>query len=170
MIAFCGRFFLVSACLLSAIGCTPMHSRIDPPYPYRGEDHSEVQIREVAAERCGFSQGQQTPPQIHAFTTDGCTGWRDSRWLECCIEHDIHYWCASTGSSRKQADRALRECIREHSDAANAFLMYWGTRLGGAPWLPFSWRWGYGYEWRDRPSRRGAAAPEPDTEAEQPDP
>lgn len=142
-------FFVVMA----ATACTPMQSRIDPPYPYQGQDHDLAEIQAIAAENCGISPEITGSADIHPFTTDGCSMWPDSDWRECCIEHDIKYWCADSDSGRKMADQVLRECVRDHSGATNAFLMYIGTRLGGFSLFPFPWRWGYGYPWLGKPKQ-----------------
>lgn len=143
-----GLVGLLLACLVS-ISCTPTRSTIKPPYPYRGQEFSAEEIAQVANETCAIEPGPAT--EIHPFTTDGCSMWPDGSWRECCIEHDIQYWCASSDPSRKQADRRLRQCAREKSNGVNAFLIWLGTRLGGPHWLPFPWRWGYGYSWLQLP-------------------
>jgi hypothetical protein len=130
---------------LAAAGCTPTRSSIKPPYVIGGKSYSEPEIKLLALERCAAAQpGAALPP--HEFTTDGCSLWRDAQWRECCIAHDIEYWCG--GTLRRDADRNLRACVRVNgSSKTNAALMYGGVRIGGARWWPFPWRWGYGYSW-----------------------
>lgn len=152
MCRFATQISLLLVIMITAVACTPMQSRIDPPYPFRGNEYSEAKIQIIAAEQCGFSQITPAPSEMNRFTTDGCSMWPDGKILECCIEHDIQYWCASTQISRKEADQALRDCAREHSGPANAFMVYWGSRMGAPSWLPFPWRWGYGYSWLATPS------------------
>ena len=128
-----------------------MQSRIDPPYPYQGKEYGTAEIQQIAAQHCDTSQSADDAPEINPFTTDGCTMWRDGTWRACCIEHDIQYWCGGPVLNRKTADQALRQCTRERSSPTNAFLIYWGTRLGGSSLFPFPWRWGYGYQWLNKP-------------------
>jgi hypothetical protein len=57
------------------------------------------------------------------------------------------YWCGGPRRERREADALLRQCVAATGAGANARLMFWGTRLGGARWVPFWWRWGYGRPW-----------------------
>lgn len=83
----------------------------------------------------------------HPFTSDGCSAWPDGDWRECCIEHDMAYWCGGDARSRKAADEGLRACVARHGHPTIGALMYYGVRAGGHPLLPFPWRWGYGWQW-----------------------
>lgn len=142
--------WLAAMLLLSAaIGCTPTRHRIPPPYPYLGETYTAEEIVAIATQNCHTETAAALPP--NAFTTDGCSLWPDGAYRECCVAHDMLYWCAGPSSLRKSADRSLRECVAGHSTEFNAFLMYWGVRAGGGRLVPFSWRWGYGYPWVYRP-------------------
>lgn len=99
-----------------------------------------------------------TPP--HAFTTDGCSGgmsafWQlcvkpftktDIPWRDCCVTHDKEYWEGGTWYDRVQADLNLAKCVDARGYPLWAKLMYWGVRIGGSPFWPFSWRWGYGWK------------------------
>jgi hypothetical protein len=136
-------------CLLLAaacVACTPMHSRIKPPYVVDGVTYDdEAGLQRYAAAQC--SAGTADAPQPpHPFTTDGCSLWPDGAWRECCIVHDVSYWCGGP-ATRREADRRLRACVDERSGAVNPLLMYYGVRLGGSRWVPLPWRWGYGYPW-----------------------
>ena len=143
-----GSVALMGLLVLTATACTPTRSSIKPPYVLDGRSYSEPEIRQLALERCVAAQPGIAPPP-HAFTTDGCSIWRDATWRECCIAHDIDYWCG--GTLRRDADLKLRSCVRNSgSSKANATLMYGGVRFGGAAWWPFPWRWGYGYGWLNR--------------------
>lgn len=86
-------------------------------------------------------------PDRH-FTTDGCSGFPDGVWQECCIEHDVSYWCGGTSDERKQADQLLKTCVQQKiqgtSGALLSNIIFVGVRLGGVCQLPTSWRWGYG--------------------------
>lgn len=83
------------------------------------------------------------PP--YPFTSDGCSVWPDGDWADCCLQHDMTYWCGGSAAARQQADAELRACVAEHGATCVARLMYVGVRMGGIPWQPFPWRWGYGW-------------------------
>jgi len=126
-----------------ALGCVPMRHTIDP------YDSDPVQARLLearASARCASGRTDGSLPS-YGFTTDGCTLWSDGVWRECCIEHDIAYWCGGSEMARAQADGRLRECVASAGHPTAAAWMYYGTRLGGSPMSPFSWRWGYGWNW-----------------------
>ena len=132
--------------LLLCTACTPMHSTIKPPYELDGVPYTNQQAQTLATQRCqAIMPSTAMPP--HPFTTDGCSLWPDGQWRPCCIEHDVLYWCGGPSWQRRKADHLLRVCVRQHSSALNADLMYIGVRLGGSRLLPFPWRWGYGYPW-----------------------
>lgn len=62
---------------------------------------------------------------------DGCTG-ATGGWVDCCLEHDVHYRLRTTldGTpiSRRDADARFRACMQSRS------------RLGW--WSPVAWwRW-----------------------------
>ncbi|MDA8100679.1 MAG: hypothetical protein M0042_13770 [Nitrospiraceae bacterium] len=91
---------------------------------------------------------------LRDFTSDGCSLFPDgtlrdrAKWCSCCLEHDIAYWRGGTGKERKQADEALRDCVRERTgDQALAETMYVGVRAGGHPAFPTWYRWGYGWDY-----------------------
>ena len=71
----------------------------------------------------------------------------DGGWAACCFEHDIAYWCGGSREQRKAADRDLRDCVaRSGESSAFANFVRLTVTIGGAPWLPFPWRWGYGWK------------------------
>lgn len=94
--------------------------------------------------------------------SDGCTGFPDGYWRECCEKHDALYANGGTRYERKVADGIFRLCIFwKVFDKSDSFLwaviqsrlMYLGVRVFGSPWcLPlYLWphwrkraRWGYG--------------------------
>jgi hypothetical protein len=144
---------LIAACA----ACTPLHSRIKPPYIVKGQVYDESGLRQYAESQCTNATGEARLPPF-PFTTDGCSLWPDGAWQECCVVHDVSYWCGGP-STRIEADRQLRACVAEWSGSLKPILMYAGIRLGGNRWLPFPWRWGYGYWWPYR--EEGAAKPPP---------
>jgi hypothetical protein len=98
-----------------------------------------------AAEQCAWRGAANRPD--YRFTTDGCSMFPDGGWQDCCVDHDILYWCGGTEAQRAKADDALRTCVEKQSSSVLGALMRAGVAVGGAPWLPVPWRWGYGYPW-----------------------
>lgn len=133
------------------------------PEPYRSHPGLAEALERRAAEACsGHPDGLPARP----FRTDGCSRWPDGSWLDCCVEHDIAYWCGGTRDERRRADAALRECVSETSSLGLA--MYVGVRVGGHPWWPARFRWGYGRRWPSgyacREERTGSRAGRPERE------
>lgn len=85
------------------------------------------------------------PP--NPFKTDGCTWWPESVWANCCVEHDIAYWCGGSSSQRSAADKRMQSCVAETGHPKTGLLMRLGVRLTGSRLLPTPWRWGYGWPW-----------------------
>ena len=131
-----------AVCILALLtgGCTPTRFRLEP---YSSDRSAADTLAWRAADYCAQSHGR-TPP--YPFTTDGCSMWPNDGWVDCCVEHDIAYWCGGTCEDREHADAALRDCVAKDHGAALAWMMYWGVRAGGVPWQPFPWRWAYGWE------------------------
>jgi hypothetical protein len=122
--------------------CTPIHHRLEP---YRDDAEAAHALEERAARMCIGQRGAADQPP-HPFTTDGCSMWPNGTWTECCIKHDIAYWCGGSAEDRVRADDAFRQCVSESRSACMGTMMYIGVRVGGVPWLPFPWRWGYGWD------------------------
>jgi hypothetical protein len=155
--------FFSLATLLSPLmgGCTPVRSTLLPPYRLEGAWFSGAELGQRAEQRC-LSDGRTAaalPPM--PFTTDGCTLVPGRTNTDCCIAHDIAYWCGGPANLRVVADRVLRRCVAAHSGALAASAVYVGVRIGGSGWLPFPWRWGYGFPWPhpggERSHRKSAA-------------
>ena len=91
------------------------------------------------------------PSSLKPFRSDGCSGFPDgtlrdpSLWREHCVTHDLAYWQGGTADQRLAADRTLRRSLAGEGHPIVAEIAYLGVRIGGAPWLPTSWRWGYGW-------------------------
>jgi hypothetical protein len=95
-----------------------------------------------------------TVPEIHEFTSDGCSLFPDGNlehqglWCDCCFAHDIAYWRGGTQQERIEADDTLRDCVLERTRSkALAILMYDGVRTGGHPAFPTWYRWAYGWSY-----------------------
>ncbi len=88
-----------------------------------------------------------------SFTTDGCSSFPDGpggdpdAWRHHCVEHDRAYWAGGTREQRKLADRKLADGLKADGHTGSSHLIYWGTRMGGHPLFPASWRWGYAWEY-----------------------
>jgi hypothetical protein len=125
-----------------------MHSTVKFPYELDGVSRDEMELQQMATNRCvDTSKNTSLPP--YPFTTDGCTLWPNGSWEQCCVIHDMAYWCGGPDKLRRKADRDLRMCVDQKSHV-NATLMYLGIRVFGTRWMPAPWRWGYGHPWPDR--------------------
>ncbi len=107
------------------------------------------------------SVGSEAATGLSPFTSDLCTGFpegtrrRPDLWKHCCIEHDLYFWVGGCRAARREADRRIRECIRDAGAPGVAWIMYAGIKLGGlSPIKIKKGRWGNG--WQDG---RGAYRP-----------
>jgi len=161
---------LAAACALATSACAgpgvaPAHERLRTPGP------DEVGPR-AAADCPALLRSADLPSR--PFTTDACSLFPDGDWADCCIAHDIAYWCGGSFASRRAADRRLRACVAARHGGCGGrtlgALMEAGVFFGGSPWLPTPWRWGYGHRYpagyandvRDDATTRRSRAEEPD--------
>lgn len=86
------------------------------------------------------------------FVSDGCSGWFDGFWVNCCYAHDEDYYKGGTKEERKLSDQRLRFCVYKIVSSRYgkpvgyvwSSLMYYGVRIFGAPWWPWmNARWGF---------------------------
>ena len=113
-----------------------------PGFTVEPFSHNELAAKQLShlAEYACYDQ-----PEI-PFSSDGCSASPDGTWVECCVLHDIRYWCGGSPEDRAYADRELRECVVEKGyGEAHGLITELGVRVGGHPVLPFRWRWGYGH-------------------------
>ena len=74
-------------------------------------------------------------PSHDDIDIDGCTGFLDSflesRWYQCCVQHDIDYWIQDI--PRALADEHMRTCIMQTGVAGAFFggIMWFGVRIFG---------------------------------------
>jgi len=68
-------------------------------------------------------------------------------WQECCVEHDIVYWCGGTPEMRVEADLQLKSCVADRYASWMGAVMRPGVGVGGHPWMPAYWRGGYGHKY-----------------------
>ena len=101
----------------------------------------------LAAKQLGFIADYACYDQpVFPFASDGCSVSPDGSWVDCCVLHDIRYWCGGSPEDRSYADRELRECVSEKGyGETHGLITELGVRVGGHPVLPFRWRWGYGH-------------------------
>lgn len=101
-----------------------------------------------------FNISEKTTPfalELNPFSTDGCSRYPDgtrenpSLWRNCCVEHDVKYWLGGTSKERKNADKALYQCVKDKGETSAAEIIYVGVRSGGSPLNQTTYRWGYGW-------------------------
>ena len=136
-----GGLLIPAILLLVVSGCTLNRHTIPP---YNKDAEASKNLQKHAAEVC-LTRKRELPPE--QMFTDGCSAWPDGKKRECCVTHDIEYWCGGTKRDRKKADTEFKSCVSRETGPINASLVYRGVRMGGVPWLPFRWRWGYGYKY-----------------------
>lgn len=130
---------IVVGALLTA-GCAVHTGHTIPPY---GQQPAKaLELEKLAIDECRASHATQPP---FSFTTDGCSMWPDSDWVQCCVVHDRAYWCGGPFGERVAADRELQRCVEGSGHGFVAFLMRGGVFVGGAQLLRTPFRWGYGW-------------------------
>jgi hypothetical protein len=133
---------------LFIVSCAPNFHRAEL---YRYNHVQTTAVEAVAEGRCLSAVGPGSVP-ARTFVTDACTLWPDASftgtgWQQCCVEHDIAYWCGGTRVQRRTADRELLQCVSAEYGAWMGAIMWTGTRVGGHPLFPAYWRWGYGHDY-----------------------
>ncbi|HRH45570.1 MAG TPA: hypothetical protein PKY82_28280 [Pyrinomonadaceae bacterium] len=81
------------------------------------------------------------------FKSDGCTGFPDGNYYDCCVEHDLDYYYGGSWRERWRSDKRFYGCIKSKGGFKHkvlAQMMWVAVRLLGAPFLPTSFRWGFG--------------------------
>ena len=139
------RILLFAAAVLPLVGCTTLLATTSIE-PYTKVRESRDRLELLAEDYCRQKRGPGAALPEYLFTTDGCTRSPDDGYAACCIVHDIAYWCGGSAEDRKEADGSLERCLDEKGSGLGG-VYYFGTRVGGMPWLPTPWRWGYGWEW-----------------------
>jgi hypothetical protein len=129
-----------------AVACTHLACAYRTHHvPSLRDDPGAAAAVELAAEEWCRAMGEPAGTPDYPFTTDGCSCWPDGSWQDCCIVHDIAYWCGGSAELRSLADAELDRCLSAHESGAMGGLMGAGVRFGGHPWWPVPWRWGYGH-------------------------
>ncbi len=137
--------FLAGLCSWT-MACAPSHHSVDP---YRSNPQQAVRLESRAGRICQAHRAPDAAAPTRAFVTDGCSVWPDDpRYVDCCVEHDIFYWCGGTPEQRLAADDAFGECVAAASSSGLGSSLRLGVRIGGHPVIPVPWRWGYGDPYR----------------------
>ena len=130
-------------------GCSTSQISIEGPYFPNALTKEELII--FAKNKCKRHDIPNNLPR--PFTTDGCSHYPDgsiggdNEWRECCLIHDMEYWCGGTRDERRKSDENLKQCVAKKGFPEQGKIMRWGTTIGGSPAYPFPWRWGYGWPW-----------------------
>jgi len=103
--------------------------------------------------------GCQTTKQteLNDFVSDGCTLVpRQAPEVlnlseDHCYIHDFRYWRGGTRKERLEADRELRDSVRNSGKPLLAEATFLTVRVAGAPWFPTPWRWGFGWKGYHKP-------------------
>jgi hypothetical protein len=139
------QYLRVTLVLMAAAvtsGCVARHSI----RPYDRDPEAARKIEDDAVAYCRTQRPEPMPPKT--FTTDGCSRWPDGTWKDCCVRHDMAYWCGGSFDQRMAADRTLQACVEDKTNSRSlACMMRAGVFIGGAQALPTSFRWGYGWPW-----------------------
>jgi hypothetical protein len=135
---------LALAVLCFTLACSATHHG---PEPYRSDPVVGADLSARAAAFCA-AENPDAPQPVKPFLTDGCSLFIDANWdLDCCIEHDIKYWCGGSAEQREAADRAFGECVGANSARIVGKEMELGVRVGGHPIWPTRYRWGFGHDY-----------------------
>ena len=82
-----------------------------------------------------------------AFTSNGCSGFREETFFTCCFVHDFEYWSGGNRKDRSAADHALRRCVNDIGrDYVRSYIAFVLMRLGlGSGVFVYD---GWGRAWR----------------------
>jgi hypothetical protein len=81
------------------------------------------------------------------FRSDGCTGFPDGAYCDCCFEHDKDYFFGGSSKQRWRSDKRLYKCVKSKPGWHHKLIapvMWLGVRIGGVGFLPTPFRWGFG--------------------------
>ena len=79
--------------------------------------------------------------------SDGCTGFPDGNYRDCCVAHDREYFFGGSSKERWRSDNKLFECVWAKPKFYNKMIapvMWLGVRVFGVPWLNTKASWGFG--------------------------
>ncbi len=81
------------------------------------------------------------------FESDGCTGFPDGNYRDCCVAHDREYFAGGSLKARWRSDIKLFQCVWAKPKFYNKFIapvIWLGVRAGGIPYLRTAFSWGFG--------------------------
>jgi len=93
------------------------------------------------------AETSEPPSDPAGFVSDGCTGFPDGNYLDCCVAHDREYFDGGSWSERWRSDKKLFQCVAAKPKFYNklvAPVMWLGVRAFGVPWLNAKFSWGFG--------------------------
>ena len=137
------RLAVILALLLSGCGVALRRHTIPP---YDTDATQAAKLEAMAQETCS-KRGQPVPPRI--FQSDGCSVFWDGNWVDCCVAHDVQYWCGGPYLDRLAADLRLGVCVASNGypviGQVIGILMPPVIQLAGMSVWPTWYRWGYGH-------------------------
>jgi hypothetical protein len=83
------------------------------------------------------------------FKGDGCTGFPDGDYADCCFAHDKDYFRGGTKEERLASDNRLFKCVNAKSGFQHkliAPIMWLGVRIGGPEFVQAPFSWGFGQQ------------------------
>lgn len=92
-----------------------------------------------AGVQVAHARAEQSPPAVSssalkapvAFTSNGCSGFREKTFFTCCFVHDFAYWSGGSRKERSAADHELRRCINDIGrDYFRSYIAFVIMRLG----------------------------------------
>lgn len=87
----------------------------------------------LAVSAQGVDNAAPLAPAV-AFSSNGCSGFREEMFFTCCFVHDFSFWAGGNWTDRRKADKTLRRCIIDiGKDRARGDFAYFLIRLGLVP-------------------------------------
>ena len=137
---------LLGIALMGFLGCASSGHTVEP---FKSDAWAATALSARADQACRDRAPAQSRVLIRPFVTDGCSFWPDDdRYVACCVEHDIEYWCGGSREQRAAADEAFEVCVANGASPGLASVMRFGLGISGHPIFPVPYRWGYGSRYR----------------------
>lgn len=86
------------------------------------------------------------------MTPNGCTGWIEGNWRQCCDIHDLAY---AAQLPKVLADINLQDCVAAHGHPIMGLVMWAGVTLFGGIFYAMAW-------WKGRKAKKDAIDHEPE--------
>lgn len=90
------------------------------------------------------------------FESDGCTGFPDGNYRDCCVVHDREYFAGGSLKERWRSDVKLFQCVWSKPKFYNKLIapvIWLGVRAGGIPYLRTAFSWGFGKRKKKAPDK-----------------